>query len=230
MNAIVKDVMTTKVIWVERDTPFAAMAAALRQYRISAFPVLNEAQQVIGVVSEADMLAKEALGCGADEAPGMITGILRRKEQKKARGITAGDLMTAPVITVSPNATVEQAARRMYLHRVKRLLVVDADRRLVGIISRADVLSIFERADEDIREEVLATVLLNDFLAHPDTIGVEVKDGVVTLNGVAEPGEAGRDVVQRIHHLDGVVSVRDRLSYVPGGPDGFDAVASFPAD
>ena len=85
-----------------------------------------------------------------------------------------------------------------------------------------------KRADEDIREEVL--VLLNDFLTHADTIGVEVKDGVVTLSGVAEPGEAGHDIVRRIQHLDGVVSVRDRLSYVPSGPDGFDAVASFPAD
>lgn len=230
MNAIVKDMMTTNVIWVERDTPFAAMAAALRQYRVSAFPVLNEAQQVIGVVSEADMLVKEALGCGADEMPGMITGILRREEHKKACGITAADLMTAPAITVSPNATVEQAAKQMYLHRVKRLPVVDADRRLVGMISRADVLLVFERADEDIREEVLATVLLNDLLAHPDTIGVDVKDGVVTLSGVAEPGEAGHVVVRRIHHLDGVVSVRDRLRYVPSGPEVFDAVASFPVD
>lgn len=230
MNAIVKDLMTTNVIWVERDTPFAAMAAALRQYRVSAFPVLNEARQVIGVVSEADMLAKEALGCGADEMPGTITGILRRKEHKKACGITAADLMTTPAITISPNATIEQAARQMYLHRVKRLPVVDADRRLVGIISRADVLSVFERADEDIRAEVLAIVLLNDFLTHPDTIGVEVKDGVVTLSGVAEPGEAGHEIVRRIQHLDGVVSVRDHLSYVPRGPDGFDAVASFPLD
>jgi CBS domain-containing protein len=222
--------MTTNVIWVESDTPYAAMAAALRQYRVSAFPVLNEARQVIGVVSEADMLAKEALGCGADEGPGIITGITRHRDHKKACGITAGDLMTAPAITVSPNATVEQAARQMYLHRVKRLPVVDADRRLVGIISRADVLSVFERTDEDIRQEVLATVLLNDFLAHPDTIGVAVKDGIVTMTGVAEPGEAGRDIVRRVHHVQGVVSVRDRLRYVPSGPDSFDALAAFPVD
>ena len=76
MDAAVKDVMTTQVIWVEQDTPFAAIAAALRQYRVSAFPVLNDRGEVIGVVSESDLLAKQALGGGDGEMPGMITGIL----------------------------------------------------------------------------------------------------------------------------------------------------------
>ena len=70
MSTFVKDAMTTKVIWVEQDTPFAAIAAALREYRVSAFPVLDEAGQVIGVVSESDLLAKLALGGGEDRAPG----------------------------------------------------------------------------------------------------------------------------------------------------------------
>jgi CBS domain-containing protein len=92
--------MTTEVIWVEEDTPFAAMAAALRQYRVSAFPVLNVSGQVIGVVSESDLLAKEALAGGDAGMPGMIAGILCHRELAKARGITARDLMTAPAVTV----------------------------------------------------------------------------------------------------------------------------------
>lgn len=230
MTAVVKDMMTAKVIWVRKDTPFAAMAAALRQYRVSAFPVLNEAGQVVGVVSEADLLTKEALGGGAEEVPGMITGLTRRREYKKALGTTAGELMTSPAITISPNATAERAARLMYLHRVKRLPVVDAHRHLVGIISRADVLSVFGRADEDIRQEILADVLLTGVLTHPDTIGVSVKDGVVTLTGVAEPRETGREFARRVRHLEGVVAVRDCLRYVPAGPDGYDAAVSFPVD
>jgi CBS domain-containing protein len=139
MNAVVKDVMTPNVMTVEEDTPFEAVAAALHQHRVSAFPVLDEASQVIGVVSESDLLAKLALG-NADDAvvPGMITGILRRQQLLKAHAVTAAELMTSPAYTVLPEDTVEQAARIMYLRNVKRLPVVDADGRLAGIVSRAD--------------------------------------------------------------------------------------------
>ena len=126
MTAVVKDVMTTQVISVEQDTPFAAIASALRQHRVSAFPVLNETGEVIGVVSESDLLNKMALG-GENHMPGMITGILRHKQLEKARGVTASELMTAPPVTVSPEDTVEHAARLMYLRGVKRLPVVDAE-------------------------------------------------------------------------------------------------------
>jgi predicted transcriptional regulator len=73
MNMAVKDVMTTQVFWVERDTPFSAIAAALRHQRVSAFPVLDEESRVIGVVSESGLLNKMALGGGEDYMPGMIT-------------------------------------------------------------------------------------------------------------------------------------------------------------
>ncbi|HEX6454866.1 MAG TPA: CBS domain-containing protein [Trebonia sp.] len=230
MGAAVKDVMTTDVIWVEEDTPFAAMAAALRQYRISAFPVVNEKGQVTGVVSEADLLAKEALGGGDARMPGMITGILRHRELAKARGVTARDLMTVPAMTVSADATVEHAAQLMYLHRVKTLPVIDADRRLVGIVSRADVLSVFGRPDEDIRADVVATMAANDPLAYPDTVAVAVRDGIVTLTGVPEPPETGHEIARRARHIEGVVTVRDRFTYPPAGPGRFDVLASFPID
>jgi CBS domain-containing protein len=154
MSASVKDVMTTKVISVGQHTPFAAIAAALHEYRVSAFPVLDEAGQVIGVVSESDLLAKLALGGGEDGMPGMITGIMHQHQVEKARAITAGDLMTSPAATVSPDDTVEQAARLMYVRRVKRLPVLDADHHLTGIVSRADVLAVYDRPDREIGEEI----------------------------------------------------------------------------
>lgn len=230
MGTAVRDVMTTEVIWVEEDAPFAAMAAALRQYRISAFPVLNVNGQVIGVVSESDLLAKEALAGGDAGMPGMIAGVLRHRELAKARGITARDLMTAPAVTVPPAATIEHAARLMYLHRVKRLPVTDADCRLIGIVSRADLLSVFGRSDEAIRADVLADVAANDTLAHPDTVAVAVRDGIVTLTGVPEPPTTGHDIVRRARHVEGVVAVRDHFTYPPAGPDRFDVLASSPAD
>jgi CBS domain-containing protein len=230
MGSAVKDVMTTKVFCAEKEAPFAAIAAALRLYRVSAFPVVNEKGQVTGVVSEADLLAKEALEGGDARMPGMITGILRHRELAKARGVTARDLMTVPAVTVSPDATVEHAARMMYLHRVKRLPVIDTDHRLIGIVSRTDVLSVFGRPDEDIRADVVATMAANDALAHPDTVAVAVKGGIVTFTGVPEPPEAGHQIVARARHIEGVVAVRDRFTYPPAGPGRFDVLASFPAD
>jgi CBS domain-containing protein len=209
MKAAVKDVMTTRVIWVRKDAPFREMAAALRRHRVSAFPVLGDGDKVIGIVSEADLLTKEAV----DGEPGVFSGILHRREAEKARGITAGDLMTAAVVTVAPQDTVSRAARLMYTRRVKRLPVVDAHGRLVGIISRADVLSVFDRADEDIRKEA-GELILGEFPGDPHSFDAAVKDGIVTLTGVPETNEIGHELVQRIRHVQGVVAVRDRLSYL----------------
>jgi CBS domain-containing protein len=216
MNATVKDVMTTRVIWVRKDASFKEMAAALREHRVSAFPVLDEQDRVIGVVSEADLLAKEA---ALDGEPGVLTGILHHREQEKARGVTAGDLMTHSPVIVAPGDAVEHAARLMSQRKVKRLPVVDGNGRLVGIISRADVLAVFDRSDQDIRREITTDVMPNEFLVDPKDFKVTVKDGVVTLSGVPETAELGRHLVQRIWHVQGVVAVRDRLDYPPPGRD-----------
>jgi CBS domain-containing protein len=233
MEPSVKDVMTTRVVSVTKDASFRTMAAALRVHRVSAFPVLDDSGKVIGVVSEADMLAKEALESEPHGMPGMITGLLQRKEHEKARGITAGDLMTSPPVTVAPDDTLEKAARLMYTRKVKRLPVVDESGHLVGIIGRSDLLTVFDRPDEDIRREIRDQVIQRDLHTDPATFSVVVKDGIVTLGGVAETREFGDDIVQRVRHVPGVVAVRDRLSHPrpPESPGGmFDVIACFPAD
>jgi len=220
--------MTTRVIWVKKDATFREMALALREHRISAFPVVDADHKVIGVVSEADMLTKEALG----GEPGVIAGLLHRKDQAKARGITAGDLMTAPAATVRPEDTVEHAAKLMYDRRVKRLVVTDAVGRLLGIVSRADVLAVFDRTDKEIRKEINDEVLLGEFLVDPHIFSVTVKDGIVTLIGRPETSEAGHEIVRRVRHVQGVVAVRDRLDYPPPEHPGdrYDTLAGFPMD
>jgi CBS domain-containing protein len=230
MDAAVKDVMTIQVIWVEQDTPFAAIAAALRQYRVSAFPVLNDKGEVIGVVSESDLLAKQALGGGDGEMPGMITGILRHKQLEKARAVTAGDLMTSPAVTVSPDDTVEHAARLMYLRGVKRVPVVDEENHLAGIVSRADVLTVYSRPDAEIGEEIRTAILLPESADDPAAFDASVIDGVVTLTGRPRTREQGREITSRARHVQGVVAVRDRLEYPPQAPPRFDVLASFPID
>jgi CBS domain-containing protein len=230
--ATVKDVMTTRVVSVTKDAPFRVMAAALRRYRVSAFPVLDQDGKVIGVVSEADMLAKEALDCEPQQMPGMIGGLLRHREHDKARGTTAGDLMTSPAVTVTPDDTLERAARLMSARKVRRLPVVGADGRLAGIIGRADLLAGFDRPDQDIRREIVDQVIRPD-PAGPAACTVEVTDGIVTLEGAAGTSESGHDIVQRARHVPGVVAVRDRLDYPPepGPPRGSSGViAGFPSD
>jgi CBS domain-containing protein len=227
MKSLVKDVMTTRVFWVRQHASFKEMAAALRENRVSAFPVIDDEDMVIGVVSEADLLTKEAL----NGEPGVLDGILHHRDRQKARGITAGDLMTHPAVTVAPDDTIAHAAQLMYSRKVKRLPVTDPEGRLAGIISRTDVLAVFDRSDEEIRQEIAGDMLLDQFV-DPDRIMVAVKDGVVTLAGIPETSELGHQLVRQIRHMPGVVAVRDRLSYPPserrGGP--FDVLTGFPVD
>jgi CBS domain-containing protein len=230
MITFVKDAMTAKVISVERGTPFTAIAAALREYRVSAFPVLDEAGQVIGVVSESDLLAKLALGGGEDGMPGMIAGILHQHQVAKARAVTAGDLMTSPAATISPDDTLEQAARLMYVRKVKRLPVVDAAGHLAGIVSRADVLAFYDRPGVAIGEEIRNDIAVCESPADAARFDVSVTDGVVTLTGRPRTCTQGHDIIRRARHVQGVVAVRDRLDYPPPGPDALDVIARFPID
>jgi len=229
METFVKDVMTNRVISVKEDTPFTAIAAALREHRVSAFPVLDDAGQVIGVVSESDLLAKLALGIGDDRKPG-VTGILTWHQLEKAHASTARELMTSPACMVSPDDTVEHAAQLMYKRRVKRLPVVDADGQLAGIVSRADVLAAYGRPDTEIGEEVRNDIAVCESLADARRFDVSVTDGVVTLTGRPLSSEQGRDIIRRARHVQGVVAVRDRLDYPPPSSRDFDVLASFPAD
>ena len=216
MNARVKDVMTTEVVVVRPDTGFKEMAATLRRYRVSALPVVDDAERVIGVVSEGDLLAKEAL---AD--PGVVAELLHRQDVRKAEGLTAGDLMTRPAVTAAPGDPLEQAARMMHFMRIKRLPVVNSGGQLVGIISRSDVLAVFDRPDEDIRAEIVDTMLLHEFLIDPRQFRVTVESGVVTMEGTPETAALGRALVRKARHVPGVVAVRDRLTY----PDTYPVVA-----
>jgi CBS domain-containing protein len=213
MNTTVKDVMTANVAAVRLNATYKDMAARLRELRVSAFPVLDDDDKVIGVVSEADLLTKEALEFYP--ARGLVGGILHGREYSKAAAVTAADLMTRPPVTIGPYETVQHAARLMYSRKVKRLPVVDEEGRLIGIVSRADVLSVFSRPDAGIRRDIIENVIVGTVLTDPARFGVDVKDGVVTVTGEPENASVGRDMIEEIRHVEGVVAVRDRLEYPP---------------
>jgi len=212
MNATVKDVMTANVVAVRLDATYKDIVARLRALRVSAFPVVDEGNKVVGVVSEADLLTKEALEYSA---PGMMGGILHGRERSKAAAITAADLMTKPPVTIGPREPASHAARLMYSRRVKRLPVVDDDGRLVGIVTRTDVLGVYSRPDAEIRRDIIADVIVGTVLTDPARFTVTVRDGVVTVEGTPENASVGRDMMEEIRHVEGVVAVRDRLTYPP---------------
>lgn len=186
-----------------------------RAHRVSAFPVTGPDGVVIGVVSEADLLPREALLTGVGVRPGPLASMLHRKQPARMWETTARDLMSSPPITITPDEPVTHAARLMYTCKVKRLPVVDTANRLVGIVSRADVLTVYARPDTEIRHEITEAVILTDHLTDPGRFTVTVKDGVVTLDGVPETAENGHDIVREAWQVEGVVAVRDRLRYPP---------------
>jgi predicted transcriptional regulator len=205
MNAIVKDVMTTPVVAVRSGATFKDMAARLHRYGVSAFPVVDSGSKVIGVVSEDDLLARQAIRLARQARDG--------GDPPEADDPTAADLMTRPAVTIEPEQSLENAARLMYNCRVKRLPVVDDQGHLVGIVSRADVLAVFDRTDEDIRDEITNQVIVPEFRTDPHEVTVNVRAGIVTLEGRLVATDLGRQIMRRVSHVPGVVAVRDRFSY-----------------
>ena len=211
----VSDVMTTSVLTVDRITPYQEIDRLLTERRISGLPVLKMGREVAGVVTEADLLsAEDETNRRARMASSVGGRWLHRKRPHV--GLTAGTLMTAPAITIGPDATIPAAARLMNTHHIRRLPVVDGQGKLVGIVSRRDLLSVFLRPDADIIHDVRQ--VLNEIpVTDPKDVDVTVRHGVVTLSGVmrAEPGDS-HDLVsltlRLIWDIDGVVDVVNGLS------------------
>jgi CBS domain-containing protein len=212
MNSLVRDVMTTEVVAVEAWTPFKEIVARLAEHRISAVPVLDADGRVLGVVTEADLLLKQEHPDPEVDVP-RAWSRRRRLERKKAAAVVAGKLMTTPPVTVPPTGTVTEAARRMHTARIKRLPVVDEEGRLVGIVSRADLLKVFTRPDDAIRRELMEDVIVGDFMMNPSRFFIDVDDGVVVLQGRVERRSLIPYLVRTVHGVEGVVRVEDRLTF-----------------
>jgi CBS domain-containing protein len=215
MNSSVKDVMTRNVVAVRETARYKDIVTVMRRRRVSAFPVLDAAGRVSGVVSEADLLLKEI---GPEPFSGPVRSVLatgRRGERAKAAAVTAAELMSKPAVTISPEASVAEAARLMYTRRVKRLPVVDETDRLVGIVSRVDLLSVYSRPDDQIRDEVLKSVIAGEFALDPSAFDVRVTSGIVTVTGEVERHNVAIHLIETIQHVEGVVDVRDRVGYPP---------------
>jgi CBS domain-containing protein len=209
----VKDVMTTDVVTVREDTSFKDTVELLVEHRISGVPVVDGDGRLVGLVTEADLVSKEAFDLRHRRPLAAVAELISGASRwsGKASGLTAGQVMTDRVVTVTPREDVRAAARRMLDLGVKRFPVVDGGR-LVGIISRHDLLRIFHRPDSEIAAEL--EIKLADPLYAPEhhSVTAAVEDGVVTLIGsVRSPGEVAV-VVGLASNVGGVVHVENRIT------------------
>ncbi|WP_405626298.1 CBS domain-containing protein [Streptomyces sp. NBC_01396] len=213
----VGSVMTTEVVRAEYGTPFKEVTRRLGGHRISGLPVVDDDDKVIGVISETDLMVRQAETSDAHEPKkrfrlAELTS-RARKQAAKARARTAGQLMTEPPITVHADNSIVEAARTMAQHRVERLPVLDEADRLVGIVTRRDLLRVFLRPDEEIRTEVIEEVLVRALWLPPRSIDVAVTEGVVTLTGHMERKSETEIAVSMTRQIDGVVAVVDKLAF-----------------
>ncbi|WP_405969508.1 CBS domain-containing protein [Streptomyces sp. NBC_00988] len=202
---IVSDVMTRTVATVVRGAAFKDIVRTMQERKVSALPVLDAADRVVGIVSEADLLPKEEF---RDSDPDRHTQLRRLSDLAKAGSVTAGELMTSPALTVGSGATLAQAARAMARAKVKRLPVVDHAGRLEGVVSRADLLKVFLRDDEEIAEEVRREVVAYLFPGPASDVRVEVQDGVVRLGGRVRDTSLVPVAARLVRAVEGVVDVR----------------------
>jgi CBS domain-containing protein len=204
--------MATSVVTVDRATPYKEIARLLAEHRISGMPVLKMGREVAGVVTEGDLLAAEDKTARQLRSAGHLHLPSRARRHP---ALTAGGLMTTPAITVGPHVTIHAAGRLMSTHHIRLLPVVDEHARLVGVVSRRDLLTVFLRPDEDIAADI-QQVLDEILLAEPGEADVAVRDGIVTLTGALDPttgthGDLIPVAIRLLWDVDGVVDIVDRL-------------------
>jgi CBS domain-containing protein len=222
MSWTVADVMTESVTTVRVDTPFKAVVEQIWINCVSALPVVDDGN-VVGIISEADCLLKEEHGPAErrqfwESAASRFWGRGNMADARflhdldKAAGRTAQELMTVPVITIQPGAGVEVAARLMHRYGIKRLVVVDRLGKLQGIVTRSDLLKVFLRSDEAIRDgaiEVLRDCLPNGVV----DVEASVRDGVVNLTGEVPTRDLFDLAEESVGAVPGVVEVDNDLVY-----------------
>ncbi|MFG1991054.1 CBS domain-containing protein [Actinoplanes sp. NPDC048988] len=205
----VDDVMTKAVVSVEPAASYREVVDLLIGHRFSAVPVVDEYQHVTGVISETDLLRK--IEYAGDEQPRLFEGRRRRGERAKAYAGAAADLMSSPPVVVLSKTPIAAAARLMDAENVKRLPVVDDLGRLIGIVSRGDLLKVHLRPDGEISADINESVL--DALLHEgaDQVSVAVDGGVVRLTGEVDRRSTANLAVRLTRQVPGVVEVIDKL-------------------
>lgn len=213
----VDDLMTRPGIRVHRGTTVEDVAELLAQHAVRAVPVVDEFECPVGVVSASDLRRNDPRRPDPAEALDPLPPPRRRApgpgNRARRDAATAGEVMTSPAVTARPEWTVVEAARTMERRRVKRLPVVDDADRLVGFLSRADLMRVFLRRDHAVRKEIATDVLDRTLGLGPSQVTVTVNDGRVTLQGIVDHRDLLPVVERLVRGVDGVVEVRNHLAH-----------------
>jgi len=199
----VADVMIEDVVSVSPSTPFRRLLDLLWLNEVSALPVIDERGAVVGMVTESDLLVRAEFKAGALKGEAGKAALYKKLET--ASPLTAADVMTTPVVTVRPEATLADTARLMRRRKLRRLPVLDAAGSLVGMVSQVDLLKVFFRSEETVEWDVRD--LLRRRLGKGDAVKVRVADGVVHLDGLAPASPDTDRLVAVVDALPGVVAV-----------------------
>jgi CBS domain-containing protein len=195
----VKSVMTTHLVCLAPDTPFKECVDMIRLHRIGALPVVDDSGRLLGILSKSDLLRKAERSTDPDE--------------RKATARTAGEAMTRTVITSTEESSLTEAARLMHRAAIRHLPITDTDGKLVGMISRADLLKVFLRTDESIRHEITEVLLPRAFGIPSGGLEVEVREGIVHIGGEVESSGTARLIVAFIDRIEGVVGVESAVGH-----------------
>ncbi len=212
----VGDVMTTDVVVVRPNTPLADVARLMVEHSISGVPVVDGEGFVLGVVSEADFLVKERGRDALHHRPlARFFGesAETRTELAKLEAVAAVDAMTSPAITIRDDQLVREAAEIMIERRINRLPVVDLDGRLIGIVTRADLIGAFARSDDELKRLIVDEVLVKTLWIDPRELDVAVAHGVVHVSGTVDRRSTAEILEQLVGRVDGVVAVRSDLGW-----------------
>ncbi|MGN6609304.1 MAG: CBS domain-containing protein [Jatrophihabitans sp.] len=205
----VADVMTTEVVTVRAFAGLKEVARVLRTHRVDAVPVVDGDHRVLGVVSTSDLLLHIARH--ARVAPRGHRLSAAGEARTKREAMSASLLMTTPPITIGSSATIEMAAELIAQHRVRMLPVVDAQTRLLGVVTRNDLVTIFLRDDAEIAADITARVLRPNGVDAGSALQMDVVNGVVVLAGRAPDAATADRVAKGAGLVIGVVAVRDHI-------------------
>jgi len=202
MSTLVRDVMTREVLVARPEMTFRELVRVIEDHHVHALPVVDDQRRVLGIVAESDLLTDELTA-------GHVRTRLEHHGRRRPVGVVAGEIMTSPAVTIDQSQTLSYAARVLHQRHIGRLPVVEHDARLIGIVTRSDLLTVFLGSDEDLLAAIQEAIAAVD---DSPTIWANVDDGVVVLHGSADLLSHVGVVAEHVRRVPGIVHLDVRAT------------------
>lgn len=210
MHHTVASVMSSPVVTVTPETSLRDCVRILRRKRVSGLPVIDKAGRLVGIVSETDLLNKVEK---RDADSYILESKRHRIDRARATALDVASAMSTNVVSVLPDFPIALAAREMHTRGFKRLPVVDERGRLVGIVSRSDLLTVFLRTEREVRADVKKVLAEMETKHNGRNLTAKVANGIVELDGSFQERSRCEAAVRAVTMIDGVIGVRSRMTY-----------------